>query len=65
MMKWRWEDIPGSSQYKYEDQFLVLKPGVSSKGENMTADDSIWYARDGFGCTYRCDGSGKDRAAKL
>ena len=41
--------IPDSSQYNYENQFLVLKPGVSSKGEDMTADDSIWYARDGFG----------------
>ena len=34
--------IPDSNQYNYENQFLVLKPGVSSKGEDMTADDSIW-----------------------
>ena len=34
--------IPESSQYNYENQFLVLKPGVSSKGKDMTADDSIW-----------------------
>ena len=32
--------IPDSSQYNYENQFLVLKPGVSSKGKDMTADDS-------------------------
>lgn len=36
--------IPDSSRYNYENQFLVLKPGVSSKGKDMTADDSIWYA---------------------
>ena len=48
--------IPDSSQYNYENQFLVLKPGVSSKGEDMTADDSIWYARDGFGCIYGARG---------
>lgn len=29
--------IPESSQYNYENQFLVLKPGVSSKGKDMTA----------------------------
>lgn len=48
--------IPDSSQYNYENQFLVLKPGVSSKGEDMTADDSIWYARNGFGCIYGARG---------
>ena len=48
--------IPDSSQCNYENQFLVLKPGVSSKGNDMTADDSIWYARDGFGCTYGARG---------
>lgn len=51
--------IPDSSQYNYENQFLVLKPGVSSKGEDMTADDSIWYARNGFG--YRTGQSVKKR----
>ena len=45
-----------SSQYNYENQFLVLKPGVSSKGKDMTADDSIWYARNGFGCIYGARG---------
>lgn len=48
--------IPESSQYNYENQFLVLKPGVSSKGKDMTADDSIWYARNGFGCIYGARG---------
>lgn len=48
--------IPDSSQYNYENQFLVLKPGVSSKGKDMTADDSIWYARNGFGCIYGARG---------
>lgn len=48
--------IPDSSQYNYENQFLVLKPEMCSKGKNMTADDSIWYARDGFGCTYGARG---------
>lgn len=42
--------------YNYENQFLVLKPGVSSKGKDMTADDSIWYARNGFGCIYGARG---------
>ena len=48
--------IPDSSQYNYENQFLVLKPGVSSKGKDMTADDSIWYASNGFGCIYGARG---------
>ena len=48
--------IPDSSQFDYENQFLVLKPEMCSKGKNMTADDSIWYARDGFGCTYGARG---------
>lgn len=48
--------IPDSSQRDYENQFLVLKPEMCSKGKDMTADDSIWYARDGFGCTYGARG---------
>ena len=48
--------IPGSNQCNYENQFLVLKPEVCSKDRDMTADDSIWYARDGFGCIYGARG---------
>ena len=48
--------VPDSSRCDYENHFLVLKPEVSSKGEDMTADDSIWYARDGFGCIYGARG---------
>lgn len=48
--------IPDSRQSDYEKKFLVLKPEVCSKGANMTADDSIWYARNGFGCTYGARG---------
>ena len=56
--------IPESSQYNYENQFLVLKPGVSSKGKDMTADDSIWYARNGFGCIYGARGQAVYERAK-
>ncbi len=44
--------IIGSDQDDYMRKILVLKPDAY----DMTADDSLWYARDGFGCTYGARG---------
>ena len=44
--------IEGSSKSSYEGQILVLKPEAYGSSMDLTADDSLWYARDGFGCIY-------------
>ena len=44
--------IPGSNQMDYKNQILVLKPEAHSMGPRMTADDSLWLAEFGNGCTY-------------
>lgn len=44
--------ITGSEQANYEGQILVLDPAAHGRETDMTADDSLWYARDGFDCTY-------------
>ena len=43
--------VEGSDQRGYEGQTLVLKPEAYGSSMDLTADDSLWYARDGFGCT--------------
>ena len=48
--------IAGSDQSSYEGQILVLKPEAYGNSMDLTADDSLWYARDGFGCTYGARG---------
>ncbi|MSS89951.1 hypothetical protein FYJ45_17175 [Eisenbergiella tayi] len=48
--------IEGSSKRGYEGQILVLKPEAYGSSMDLTADDSLWYARDGFGCTYGARG---------
>lgn len=48
--------IVGSDQSSYEGQILVLKPEAYGNSMDLTADDSLWYARDGFGCTYGARG---------
>ena len=48
--------IAGSDQSGYERQILVLKPEAYGNSMDLTADDSLWYARDGFGCTYGARG---------
>lgn len=49
--------ITGSQQADYEWQILVLDPAAyGSSATDVTADDSLWYARDGFGCTYGARG---------
>ncbi len=47
--------IPGSEKANYENQILVLKPEVYENC-GMTADDSLWVATHGFGCTYGARG---------
>ena len=37
-------------------QILVLKPEAYGNSMDLTADDSLWYARDGFGCIYGARG---------
>ena len=44
--------IEGSSKSSYEGQILVLKPEAYGSSMDLTADDSLGYARDGFGCIY-------------
>lgn len=46
------DSIIDSDQDDYKGQILVLK----QMAYDMTADDSLWYARDGFGCTYGARG---------
>ena len=48
--------IEGSSKSSYEGQILVLKPEAYGSSMDLTADDSLWYARDGFGCIYGARG---------
>ena len=48
--------IVGSNQSSYEGQILVLKPEAYGNNTDLTADDSLWYARDGFGCIYGARG---------
>lgn len=48
--------IAGSDQSGYEGQILVLKPEAYGSSMDLTADDSLWYARDGFGCIYGARG---------
>lgn len=48
--------IEGSSKRGYEGQILVLKPEAYGSSMDLTADDSLWYARDGFGCIYGARG---------
>ena len=47
--------IPGSEKANYENQILVLKPEVYENC-GMTADDSLWVASHGYGCTYGARG---------
>ncbi len=47
--------IPGSEKANYENQILVLKPEVYENC-GMTADDSLWVASHGYGCTYSARG---------
>ena len=48
--------VEGSNQSGYEGQILVLKPEAYGSSMDLTADDSLWYARDGFGCIYGARG---------
>lgn len=48
--------ITDSGRSNYGRQILVLKPGAYGNSMDLTADDSLWYARDGFGCTYGARG---------
>ena len=48
--------MEGSNQSGYEGQILVLKPEAYGSSMDLTADDSLWYARDGFGCIYGARG---------
>lgn len=48
--------VTDSEKSNYEGQILVLKPEAYSSNTDLTADDSLWYARDGFGCTYGARG---------
>ena len=48
--------IPESEKMDYENQILVLKPEAYGQGAKITADDSLWLARTGFGCTHGARG---------
>ena len=48
--------ITDSEKSNYEGQILVLKPEAYGSSMDLTADDSLWYARDGFGCIYGARG---------
>lgn len=49
------ECIPKSNEMDYEDKILVLNPGVLIKSRR-TAENSLWIAYNGFGCTYGARG---------
>ncbi len=48
--------IPGSEKTNYENQILVIKPEAFADKNSVTADDSLWIAHGGFGCTYGARG---------
>lgn len=48
--------IPGSEKTNYENQILVVKPETFADRNSVTADDSLWIAHHGFGCTYGARG---------
>lgn len=48
--------IPGSEKTSYENQILVIKPEAFADRHSVTADDSLWIAQGGFGCTYGARG---------
>ena len=47
--------IPRSNEMDYEDKILVLNPEVLIKSRR-TAENSLWIAYNGFGCTYGARG---------
>lgn len=44
--------IEGSSKSSYEGQILILKLEAYDNSMDLTADNSLWYTRDGSGCIY-------------
>jgi len=48
--------IPDSNKMDYENQILVLKPEAYGRLAEVTADESLWLAQTGFGCTYGARG---------
>lgn len=43
--------ITDSERGDYEGQILVLKPNAYGNSMDLTADDSLWYASGGPGCS--------------
>ena len=48
--------ITDSNKMDYENQILVLKPEAYGRLAEVTADESLWLAYNGFGCTYGARG---------
>lgn len=48
--------IPGSEKMDYNGQILVLNHKIYADSNSATADDSLWIAHHGFGCTFGARG---------